>query len=138
MTDHTIRIPGKPYALKRPRRARHGGMFDPKENREAKRTIGAAAHCIVRKPITAPVMLDIRFRFERPQSHFTTKGLRAIAPTSHTQKPDIDNLVKAVLDGMNQIAWLDDKQVIEVRARKDWCVVDETEVRITVCEDSPC
>ena len=35
-----------------------------------------------------------------------------------TTKPDIDNVVKAVLDGCNGIVWWDDVQVVDLRVRK--------------------
>jgi Holliday junction resolvase RusA-like endonuclease len=34
------------------------------------------------------------------------------------QTPDIDNLIKAILDGLNGIAWQDDKQVVRVIAER--------------------
>lgn len=34
------------------------------------------------------------------------------------QTPDIDNLIKAILDGLNGIAWQDDKQVVKVIAER--------------------
>lgn len=38
------------------------------------------------------------------------------------KKPDIDNILKIVLDGLNGVAYADDKQVIEVRCRKFYSV----------------
>jgi Holliday junction resolvase RusA-like endonuclease len=35
-----------------------------------------------------------------------------------SKKPDIDNVVKAVLDGLNGVAWKDDKQVTSLMASK--------------------
>ena len=34
------------------------------------------------------------------------------------KKPDIDNIVKIILDGLNKVAYADDKQVVEVTALK--------------------
>lgn len=34
------------------------------------------------------------------------------------QTPDIDNLIKSILDGLNGIAWQDDKQVVKVIAER--------------------
>jgi Holliday junction resolvase RusA-like endonuclease len=112
-------IPGKPYPLKRPRRASFGGMFDPKENTEAKALVAQIARLAIRRPIEGPVVLCATFLFERPKSHYG-KSLKASAPIFHTQRPDVDNLIKTVLDGLNGIAWKDDAQVVEVRGRKEW------------------
>jgi Holliday junction resolvase RusA-like endonuclease len=34
------------------------------------------------------------------------------------QTPDIDNLIKAILDGLNGIAWQDDTQVVKIIAER--------------------
>ena len=34
------------------------------------------------------------------------------------KKPDIDNIVKAVLDALNEVAYRDDTQVVELQVRK--------------------
>jgi Holliday junction resolvase RusA-like endonuclease len=38
----------------------------------------------------------------------------------HTQKPDLDNIEKSILDGLNGIAFKDDSQVADVSKRKVW------------------
>ena len=128
--EYIFVIPGKPYPLKRPRRASFGGMFDPKENVQAKKLVAQIAHLCIASPIEGPVCLSATFWFERPKSHYG-KILKASAPVQHTQRPDVDNLIKTVLDGLNGIAWKDDAQVIEVTGRKEWGNFPETQVKIT-------
>ena len=133
---YTISVPGNPYPLKRPRRAKNGRMFDPAENVTAKRHIGSYARALFAVPIPGPVMVNIRFHIQRPKSHFGTRGLRIAAPVNHAQRPDVDNLIKAVFDALNGIAWVDDTQVIEVSARKDWCLDSpQTDIMITPCHE---
>jgi len=123
-------IPGKPYPLKRPRRASFGDMFDPKENVQAKLLVAQIARLAIRSPMEGPVVLCATFLFERPKSHYG-KSLKASAPIYHTQRPEVDNLIKTVLDGLNGIAWGDDAQVVEVSGRKAWSDgVAQTNVRI--------
>lgn len=38
----------------------------------------------------------------------------------HTVKPDLDNLVKAILDALNGVAWHDDAQVVELHISKQY------------------
>lgn len=35
-------------------------------------------------------------------------------------KPDIDNVIKSILDGLNGVAFVDDKQVIGLNVWKQW------------------
>jgi Holliday junction resolvase RusA-like endonuclease len=45
-----------------------------------------------------------------------------ITPVDHEKKTslrgDLDNYVKTVMDGLNGVAWVDDKQVIDIQAVK--------------------
>lgn len=71
----------------------------------------------------SPVSLIVVFFFRRPKSHHSAKGaLKPSAPTSHTQKPDIDNLVKLVADRITRSGriWRDDSQIDSLVAIKNW------------------
>ena len=46
-----------------------------------------------------------------------------------TKKPDIDNIVKAVLDALNEVAYRDDTQVVELQVRKQ----DSERPRLEIC-----
>lgn len=65
-----------------------------------------------------PIRVAVSFRFDRPQKHFTSKGLRPDAPTSHTNTPDADKLLRALLDSMSGIVFEDDSQVSEITVEK--------------------
>lgn len=47
-----------------------------------------------------------------------------------TVKPDIDNIVKLVLDALNGVAFVDDKQVVSVTASKRYGEQDEIKIII--------
>ncbi|MBQ2175307.1 MAG: RusA family crossover junction endodeoxyribonuclease, partial [Alphaproteobacteria bacterium] len=42
----------------------------------------------------------------------------------HTVKPDLDNLTKALLDALNDIAWHDDAQIVDLQIRKEYTTGD--------------
>jgi Holliday junction resolvase RusA-like endonuclease len=76
-------------------------------------------------PLPGPVWVRLVFRMRRPKYHFGTgrnaKRLKPSAPATHTNRPDLDNLVKAVLDVLGQLSyWRDDSQIVQVDARKEW------------------
>ena len=62
--------------------------------------------------------------FEDPKKKQAAVYAGEIKPTV---KPDIDNIVKIVLDGLNGVAFTDDKQVIEIQAQKCYVFDDEQE-----------
>ena len=45
-------------------------------------------------------------------------------------KPDLDNIIKAVLDGCNGVVFRDDKQVVSIHAAKEYGEAPGVEVII--------
>lgn len=71
--------------------------------------------------------------FEPPKS--TSKKRKAQMLSGQirpTKKPDIDNIVKCILDGLNSVAYRDDTQVVSVQAVKKYAEKAEVQVEITV------
>lgn len=73
------------------------------------------------KLIDGPVKVKLEFWMPRPKSHFNKKGLKATAPDLHQSKPDIDKIIRAVLDALTSIAYRDDSQICHVDAVKHYC-----------------
>lgn len=60
-------------------------------------------------PLGGPISLAVLFVMPRPQNMmWKTKPMRR---EPHTKKPDVDNLLKSVVDAMNKLAWRDDSQI---------------------------
>jgi len=74
--------------------------------------------------MTKPMRLDLVFWFARPASHYGTKNgityIKSNAPAQpvSARLGDIDKLSRAVLDALTGVAYLDDRQVIRLEARK--------------------
>lgn len=49
---------------------------------------------------------------------------------SPTKKPDIDNIVKSVLDALNKIAFEDDNQITKIDVDKKYALEDKVYVKI--------
>jgi Holliday junction resolvase RusA-like endonuclease len=72
-----------------------------------------------RKPLTGPLLLSLQFRIAPPAS--TSKRLRAAILDGEVPffgKYDVDNLTKGVMDALNGVCWVDDRQVIQLIAGK--------------------
>ena len=72
--------------------------------------------------VPGPVKVYLDFRLPRPKAHFRTgkrsADLREDAPTWHSQRPDIDKLSRAVLDGITDVVIGDDSCVVKLIAGK--------------------
>ena len=66
-------------------------------------------------PTIGPVAVTASFHFRRPASHYRSGKnahlLKPHAPVFHTNKPDLDKLMRAVLDALTGVVYLDDSQV---------------------------
>lgn len=49
---------------------------------------------------------------------------------SPTKKPDIDNIVKSVLDSMNKFAFKDDNQITKLEIEKKYSIEDKIYIKI--------
>jgi Holliday junction resolvase RusA-like endonuclease len=71
------------------------------------------------EPLSGPVEMHIAFYLPRPQAKvWKTKPM---PECPHAGKPDVDNLIKAVTDALNGIAWRDDSQIARLTATKLVC-----------------
>lgn len=76
-------------------------------------------------PLEGPVGIRIIFTLDRPKSHFGTgknaTKVKPSAPPFPATMPDIDKLIRAILDGLTDArVWLDDGQVVWCQATKVW------------------
>jgi Holliday junction resolvase RusA-like endonuclease len=120
----TFKIPGNPQGKGRPRFARRGKFISTYTDAKtrtyedhirvcARNAMGAS------EPIKTPLKAFIYISVPIPQS-YSKKRTQACLNGSEkpTKKPDIDNIIKAFLDSMNEIIYLDDTQVIELHSTK--------------------
>ena len=70
------------------------------------------------------VSLTVVFAFPRPASHYgsgkNADRLKGSAPESHVQTPDLDKLLRSVLDALTGVAYLDDRFVDGISACRVW------------------
>ncbi len=87
-------------------------------------TVAAAAKAAIPDgwDTAASYAMFATFSFPRPKSHYGARGvLPSRAGTDHRQKPDVDKLLRAVMDSLTDAGvWRDDSQVCVVAARKEW------------------
>jgi len=125
----TFEIPGKPFAKQRARATRQGRVYTPKETVSFERQVAAIAAEYFGEPFTGPVKLTVLATFE-PAKSWSKKKTQDHLGTPHTQRPDLDNIAKAIKDALNRIAWVDDSQVAEMVTRKTWGPYPKTVVAV--------
>ena len=86
------------------------------------------------EPLETPISVYLYFRLPIPQS-YSKKAVEACLSGSqrHVKRPDLDNLAKSVLDGMNGIVFKDDSQITSLHCTKVYSNV--AGVNILVKED---
>jgi Holliday junction resolvase RusA-like endonuclease len=73
-----------------------------------------------------------------PQSWSGKKQRAALAGEIRpTSKPDIDNVVKAIFDGLNGVAWRDDVQVVSLTVRKHYSATPRVDVHLSEASVMP-
>ena len=137
-----IIVPDTPTAKGRARSTRTGRHYTPATTRAAENRIRdtwlesdqlRARVGIPREPHAGPVHVDVVATFTPPTSWPKWKQAAALAGAwPHTVKPDIDNLLKLVKDGLNGLAWVDDAQATNVTGRKQYGQTAATHVTITL------
>ena len=65
-----------------------------------------------------PLKLTLVHAKQVPASWSKKRKAAALAGIYATGMPDLDNVVKAILDGLNRIAWRDDSQVAVIAASR--------------------
>jgi Holliday junction resolvase RusA-like endonuclease len=85
-----------------------------------------------------PVFIGMRFFFRRPKYHFGSGKNSghivrpAFANTYMTKKPDLDKLVRCVLDALTGVVWKDDSQVASLSASKRYLDEDDAEEGVDI------
>jgi Holliday junction resolvase RusA-like endonuclease len=76
-------------------------------------------------PFEGPVSVRVVFQLARPGGHFGKRGLLPSAPAYPAGKPDLDKLVRGLLDGITQAGvWRDDARVVAITATKEYVAGD--------------
>tara|TARA_Y100001973_G_C5197632_1_gene335395 strand:+ start:1646 stop:2083 length:438 start_codon:yes stop_codon:yes gene_type:complete len=131
-----IVINSKPIALKRHRVARFGRMYDPSA-KDKKKTVQEIKKFKPDVKLKGPILIEYKFFYERPKSHYRTGKFSNIlkdnAPKHHTNKPDLDNVIKYYNDVLQVDFIEDDSQIVCIWAVKKYN--SESQVVIKLSEN---
>lgn len=112
----------EPVSLKRHRHRLTGGTYDP--SKKDKDEFIKLIQELPKEKMKKPIKCILHFYCKRPKNHFKTGKnshiLKDNAPKYNTNNKDLDNMIKFVLDALNDKLYVDDCQIIEIYSIKSY------------------
>lgn len=131
---YEFEVPGKIIGKGRPRLNSYtGSVYTPTRTKDYETLV--EQYFLLKypkfKPFEGRVQVEISAFFEIPKStKKADKELMLENKINPTKKPDIDNIVKIILDAMNGIAFKDDTQITKLNIEKSYAMQESVKVRI--------
>ena len=129
-------IPGKVQAKQRPR---FNGKFAYTQKQTIEYENWIKTCYSMKYPVlqlTGPLKVKIIVYYEIPKSTSKKKQQQMLNNEIFpTVKPDTDNIAKSILDSLNKIVYLDDKQVVKLEVEKYYSQVPSVAVMIEEIEN---
>ena len=138
ITNVAFNVPGEPQGKGRAKIVKIGGfsrMATPQktvayEGMVAHAAAAAMANC---PPFEGDCRLELDIVCTVPASWSAKKRAQALAGAIRPgKKPDSDNVIKAICDGMNGVVWRDDVQAVEGSWRKRYGLTPGVFVQVAV------
>ena len=118
MASVFFKVPGKPHGKERPRVV-NGHAYTPEKTKAFEQAVAWAYKAAGGKMMEGYIEVNVTAFYDIPKN--TSKKSRELMERGiilPMKKPDVDNVVKAVLDALNGIAYKDDNQVVRETGAK--------------------
>lgn len=131
---YEFEVPGKIIGKGRPRLNSYTGqVYTPTRTKDYENLI--IQYFMLKyprfKPFESRVSVEITANFEVPKStKKSDKALMLENKINPLKKPDIDNIVKIILDAMNECAFKDDTQITKLAVEKKYAQEESIYVKI--------
>ena len=136
LTNVSFIVPGEPQGKGRCRVGKIGGharMFTPAKTVAYEGLISMAAQQAMGTAalFAGACAIEVECIHSMPKSMSKKDRVRALDGSLRpTKKPDGDNVLKAVCDGLNGVLWRDDVQAVDSRVIKRYGETPELRVRV--------
>jgi hypothetical protein len=127
---------GDPVAKGRPRFAKRGNFvqtYTPEKTKtyESEVAMMAKAAMGASEALEGALEAFIYVTYAVPASYSKKRSEACLSGLEkHTKKPDLDNVVKSVVDGMDKIVFLNDSQITSIHATKVYGEIAKVEVMV--------
>lgn len=131
-------VEGQPQGKARPRFSRRSrSVYTPRKTVAYEDLVAKCYHDAGGKlyPDDCYIRISVNAFFGIPKSYSKKKRMQCINDEIRpTKKPDIDNILKVILDALNGVAYEDDRQVVYVRCHKYYADSEMGHVDIEIAE----
>ena len=136
MKNTEIFFPFEPIAKGRPKFTKTGHAYTPKKTREYEKKIADYYNSHTNDFYDSAIKIKLVFNMPIPKS-ITKKNRIAIitGQIKHIKRPDTDNLIKAVTDGLLGIAFSDDSLITKINATKQYAPDENVGTYMEISED---
>jgi len=124
---YAFEVPGRPGS-KQSVRFGQTRAYQPARVVNYHALVATLARPAIPTPIEGAVAVHLAVWLRTPASW--SKKRKAVLNRA-TTRPDADNIAKAFMDGMNGVAWHDDKQVVDLHITKGYGTRDVVVVSVT-------
>lgn len=134
MMSKYFTVVGDPHGKGRPRYTKAGHAYTDPNTREYEKRVAAEyeKYCgSYEFPEDSALNISVTAFYKIPKS--ASKAKRAAMQSGEIRpkkRPDIDNVIKIVLDGLQGIAYKDDKNITNVTGTKLYSSIPRVEVKI--------
>ena len=131
---YEFEVPGKVIGKGRPRLNSYTGIvYTPTKTKDYESLV--EQYFLLKYPrfktLEGRIIIKIEAYFEPPKSTSKKQTEQMLEnKISPTKKPDIDNIIKIVLDALNKMAFRDDSQVTKIEVEKIYGPVEKIKVKI--------
>jgi Holliday junction resolvase RusA-like endonuclease len=126
-------VDASPIGKGRPRFGR-GHVYTPQKTRDYETQVAWKAKFAMagRRPISGPLRIALLFELAAPASWSKARSKSALdGEILPVGRPDLDNLIKCVLDAINCIVFADDSQIAEIFASKTYGAAPKVSASVT-------
>ena len=129
-------IYGEPVPKGRPRFSTRGKFpvaYTPEKTKHYESEVGMMAKAAMgaSEPLEGALEAFIYVTFAVPASYSKKRTEACLSgQEKHTKKPDLDNVVKSVIDGMDKIVFENDSQITSIHSTKVYGEVAKVEILV--------
>lgn len=133
-----IVVDGEPVGKGRPRmNSRTGTIYTPTKTHRYEEAVHMAARRSQERVGDRPVIAVVTAVFAPPVSWSKRRRLSAMSGgVQKDTKPDLDNVIKSALDGLQPVCFTDDKQIVACVAMKSYAETPRLEIELYAVESS--